>query len=165
MKLIYLVIQNISKKWTMPMWNWGLTMTQLHIKFGDRLKAFGDFFLGGGWRSLHQGRSDVRQFTLHSRLNRLKPYMNNYIGSSFNSFFCTRQFGRNLSIKIIKFLLWFLSSKWTNSWTTMYSIQAIGFFASSTLNHSIRFSILQLPHFVFITLTPKWTSVMFISLA
>lgn len=48
MKLIYLVIQNISKKWTMPMWNWGLTMTQLHIKFGDRLKAFGDFFLGGG---------------------------------------------------------------------------------------------------------------------
>jgi putative transposase len=26
----------------------GLTMSQLHLKFGDRLKAFGDYFLGGG---------------------------------------------------------------------------------------------------------------------
>jgi putative transposase len=48
LKLVYLAYRDFSKKWTMPMWNWGLTMSQLHIKFGDRLKAFGDFFLGGG---------------------------------------------------------------------------------------------------------------------
>ncbi|MBD1431028.1 IS256 family transposase, partial [Sphingobacterium sp. DN04309] len=41
LKLIYLAIQNISKKWTMPIRNWGLTMQQLHLKFGDRMKAFG----------------------------------------------------------------------------------------------------------------------------
>jgi len=41
LKLIYLAIQNISKKWTMPIRNWGLTMQQLHLKFGDRIKAFG----------------------------------------------------------------------------------------------------------------------------
>ena len=39
LKLIYLVIQDITKKWTMPIQNWGLTMQQLHIKFGDRIKA------------------------------------------------------------------------------------------------------------------------------
>ncbi|MBD1431170.1 transposase, partial [Sphingobacterium sp. DN04309] len=41
LKLIYLAIQNISKKWTMPIRNWGLKMQQLHLKFGDRMKAFG----------------------------------------------------------------------------------------------------------------------------
>ncbi|AMP99272.1 hypothetical protein AY601_2378 [Pedobacter cryoconitis] len=47
------------------MWNLGLTMSQLHIKFGDRLKAFGDFFLGGADR-LHPGRNgvDTVHFTL-----------------------------------------------------------------------------------------------------
>jgi len=44
LKLIYLVIQDITKKWTMPIQNWGLTMQQLHIKFGDRIKAFGGSF-------------------------------------------------------------------------------------------------------------------------
>lgn len=48
LKLVYLAYRDFSKKWTMPMWNWGLAMSQPHIKFGDRLKAFGDFFLGGG---------------------------------------------------------------------------------------------------------------------
>jgi putative transposase len=48
LKLVFLIFRDLSKKWTMPMQNWGLTMSQLYIKFGDRLKAFGDFFLGGG---------------------------------------------------------------------------------------------------------------------
>lgn len=38
MKLIYLAVQNISKKWTQPLQNWGLTIQQLCIKFGGRLK-------------------------------------------------------------------------------------------------------------------------------
>lgn len=59
LKLVYLAFKDLSGKWTMPMHNWGLTMSQLYIKFGDRLKAFGDFFLGGGFFSLHLGRSDV----------------------------------------------------------------------------------------------------------
>lgn len=41
MKLMYMVVKEVSKKWTMPIRNWGLTMQQLHIKFGDRIKAFG----------------------------------------------------------------------------------------------------------------------------
>ncbi|WP_293879443.1 IS256 family transposase [Sphingobacterium sp. UBA1498] len=44
LKLVYLAIKDISKKWTMPIRNWGLTMQQLHIKFGDRIKAFGNSF-------------------------------------------------------------------------------------------------------------------------
>ena len=44
LKLVYLTVKEISKKWTMPIRNWGLTMQQLHIKFGDRIKAFGNFF-------------------------------------------------------------------------------------------------------------------------
>lgn len=41
MKLFFLVVKEVSKKWTMPIRNWGLTMQQLHIKFDDRIKAFG----------------------------------------------------------------------------------------------------------------------------
>lgn len=37
MKLMYLVIKNISKKWTMPIHNWGLAFSQLYIKYGDRI--------------------------------------------------------------------------------------------------------------------------------
>jgi transposase-like protein len=37
LKLIYLIIKNISTKWTMPVNNWGLAMSQLYIKFGDRI--------------------------------------------------------------------------------------------------------------------------------
>ena len=37
LKLMYLVIKNISRKWTMPVQNWGLAMSQLYIKFGDRI--------------------------------------------------------------------------------------------------------------------------------
>ena len=39
MKLIYLSVENISKKWTTPVKNWGLTAQQLCIKFGDRMKT------------------------------------------------------------------------------------------------------------------------------
>lgn len=38
LKLLFLVTQNISKKWNQPVHNWALTLSQLHIKFGDRLK-------------------------------------------------------------------------------------------------------------------------------
>jgi putative transposase len=38
MKLVYLVVQNISEKWTMPLHNWSLTLSQLYVIFGERLK-------------------------------------------------------------------------------------------------------------------------------
>ena len=38
LKLLFLVTQNISKKWNQPVHNWALTLSQLDIKFGDRLK-------------------------------------------------------------------------------------------------------------------------------
>ncbi|MGH9877733.1 MAG: IS256 family transposase [Nitrososphaerales archaeon] len=38
LKLIYLATLNIQKKWTMPLPNWSLTVSQLSIIFGDRLK-------------------------------------------------------------------------------------------------------------------------------
>lgn len=37
-KLIFLTIQNIIKKWNMPISNWSLTISQLSIHFGDRLQ-------------------------------------------------------------------------------------------------------------------------------
>lgn len=37
LKLIYLALNNISKKWTMPINNWALTVQQLRIKFGERM--------------------------------------------------------------------------------------------------------------------------------
>jgi len=38
LKLIYLVTENISKKWTQPMHNWGLLAQQLCIRFEGRFK-------------------------------------------------------------------------------------------------------------------------------
>ncbi|MHB8739521.1 MAG: IS256 family transposase [Candidatus Dormibacteria bacterium] len=38
LKLIYLAQRNISKKWTQPLHNWSLTVSQLSIIFGNRLK-------------------------------------------------------------------------------------------------------------------------------
>jgi putative transposase len=38
LKLIYLAQRNISKKWIMPLQNWSLSVSQLSIIFGDRLK-------------------------------------------------------------------------------------------------------------------------------
>lgn len=43
LKLIYLAVNNISKKWTQPLHNWGLTVQQLCIRFGDRMKIDLDF--------------------------------------------------------------------------------------------------------------------------
>jgi transposase-like protein len=37
LKLLYMGIQNASKKWTMPIWNWSLTLSQLAIFFEGRL--------------------------------------------------------------------------------------------------------------------------------
>ncbi len=38
LKLLYAGIQNAEKKWTMPIRNWSLTISQLNIHFKDRLK-------------------------------------------------------------------------------------------------------------------------------
>jgi transposase-like protein len=38
MKLVYLATKNIQKKWTSPLHNWSLTVQQLYIKFGNRIK-------------------------------------------------------------------------------------------------------------------------------
>jgi putative transposase len=40
LKLVYLVVQRISEKWTMPFHNWRLTLSQLYIRFEDRLKGY-----------------------------------------------------------------------------------------------------------------------------
>lgn len=40
LKLLYMGIQNASKKWTMPIWNWSLTISQLAILFEGRLDEF-----------------------------------------------------------------------------------------------------------------------------
>jgi len=37
LKLLYMGIQNASKKWNMPVWNWNLTLSQLSIFFEGRL--------------------------------------------------------------------------------------------------------------------------------
>ena len=37
MKLLFVGIQNMTKKWTMPIHNWNLTLSQLHIYFEGRL--------------------------------------------------------------------------------------------------------------------------------
>lgn len=36
LKLMYLALQNISKKWTMPIRNWPAAMNQFAIKYGER---------------------------------------------------------------------------------------------------------------------------------
>ena len=38
-KLLYLAINNVSKKWTMPIRNWGGAMNWFMIEFGDRITA------------------------------------------------------------------------------------------------------------------------------
>ena len=39
MKIMYLAIHKASKKWTMPLLNWGLALNQIAILFGaDRVK-------------------------------------------------------------------------------------------------------------------------------
>ncbi len=48
LKLVFLAFRELSKKWTMPVHNWGLTMSQLYIKFGERLKPNDKILLGGG---------------------------------------------------------------------------------------------------------------------
>ncbi len=38
-KVIYMAILSASKKWSMPIQNWRLTMSRFIIEFGDRLSA------------------------------------------------------------------------------------------------------------------------------
>ncbi len=38
MKLVFLVMKNITEKWIQPKQNWSLTISQLSIIFEDRLK-------------------------------------------------------------------------------------------------------------------------------
>ena len=38
-KLFYLALQNISRKWTMPIHDWKAALTRFSIQFGDRMKA------------------------------------------------------------------------------------------------------------------------------
>ena len=38
LKLLFAGIQNSEKKWTMPIRNWSLTISQLNIHFKERLK-------------------------------------------------------------------------------------------------------------------------------
>jgi len=40
MKLLYLGIDNASKRWTMPAKNWSLTISQLAIFFEGRLDKY-----------------------------------------------------------------------------------------------------------------------------
>jgi len=36
MKAVYLAINNIQQKWSMPIRSWGIIINQFIIKFGDR---------------------------------------------------------------------------------------------------------------------------------
>ena len=38
-KLLYLALQNISKKWTMPIRDCGIVMNRFSIEFGDRIRV------------------------------------------------------------------------------------------------------------------------------
>lgn len=40
LKLLYMGIQNAQQKWTMPVWNWSLTISQLAIFFEGRLDKY-----------------------------------------------------------------------------------------------------------------------------
>jgi transposase-like protein len=40
LKLVYLVVQRITEKWTMPLHGWNLTLSQLYIMFEERLKPY-----------------------------------------------------------------------------------------------------------------------------
>ena len=47
LKLLYMGIQNASKKWTMPLQNWNLTLSQLSIYFEGRLDDVLDIWTNG----------------------------------------------------------------------------------------------------------------------
>jgi len=37
MKLVFMALQNISTKWTMPIRDWGAALNQFAILYGDRV--------------------------------------------------------------------------------------------------------------------------------
>ncbi|MDH4129714.1 MAG: transposase [Spirochaetota bacterium] len=38
LKQVYMVLENVSSRWTQPIQNWSLTLSQLSIKFKERLE-------------------------------------------------------------------------------------------------------------------------------
>jgi putative transposase len=36
-KLLYMALKNVTKKWTMPIRNWSMAVQQFSIRFGERL--------------------------------------------------------------------------------------------------------------------------------
>jgi hypothetical protein len=55
-KVIYLAIEQASKKWTMPIQNWRMALNRFVIEFGDRLNGYQSF-----------------QRHLHRKIYRLSP--------------------------------------------------------------------------------------------
>jgi putative transposase len=39
-KVIYLAIEQASRKWTMPIQNWKMALSRFVIEFGDRLDGY-----------------------------------------------------------------------------------------------------------------------------
>jgi transposase-like protein len=39
-KILYLIIMDISQKWTLALPNWGMILNQLHVYFGERLERY-----------------------------------------------------------------------------------------------------------------------------
>ena len=67
-----------------------------------------------------------------------------------------RHFGMCLVIRLTNFSVCFFSIKCKSSWTTTYSIQAIGFFTSSRLSKIRARLWLHVPQRVFICFMPQW---------
>lgn len=38
-KSVYLAISEIEKKWTQPVWNWGIIFNQFLVIFGERVNG------------------------------------------------------------------------------------------------------------------------------
>jgi putative transposase len=39
-KVIYLAIEQVSRKWTMPIQNWKMALSRFVMEFGDRLDGY-----------------------------------------------------------------------------------------------------------------------------
>jgi len=39
-KILYLIIMDVSKKWTLALPNWCIILNQLHVYFGERLEVY-----------------------------------------------------------------------------------------------------------------------------
>lgn len=80
LKLVYLVVQNISGKWAMPLHNWNQTLSQLFIILGYKLKGtkIPNFFTIEDPKPYYTG---------HPSDNFLNPYIFEYLsGLEQNNF-------------------------------------------------------------------------------